>query len=274
MTKQNSTPVLRVLSLGAGVQSTTLALMASAGEISAPDHAVFADTGWEPRAVYEHLDQLIPKVSFPVHVVQAEAGSLKERLKSLPTETDLNRKRFAAVPFYVGEGGMGVRQCTKQYKLQPIRNQIKDLLGITGRSNLPPGSVECWIGISIDEAHRMKPSRDKWMVNRWPLIELSMSRIDCIQWLERAGHAIPPRSSCLGCPYHSDQHWADMRDNTPDEWQETVELDRMIRNAGPGLAPQFMHQARVPLDEAPLLPERAEGQMDLFGNECEGICGT
>lgn len=47
---------LRILSLGAGVQSTTLALMAAHGEIGPmPDCAIFADTGWEPKAVYEHL---------------------------------------------------------------------------------------------------------------------------------------------------------------------------------------------------------------------------
>lgn len=47
---------LRVLSLGAGVQSTTLALMAAHGAVGpTPDCAVFADTGCEPRAVYRHL---------------------------------------------------------------------------------------------------------------------------------------------------------------------------------------------------------------------------
>lgn len=50
---------LRVISLGAGVQSTTMALMAAAGEIGPmPDCAIFADTGWEPAAVYEHLARL------------------------------------------------------------------------------------------------------------------------------------------------------------------------------------------------------------------------
>jgi hypothetical protein len=42
-----------VLSLGAGVQSTTLALMAAHGEVGPmPDCAIFADTCWEPKAVY------------------------------------------------------------------------------------------------------------------------------------------------------------------------------------------------------------------------------
>jgi len=61
---------LRVLSLGAGVQSTTLALMAAHGEVGPmPDCAIFADTGWEPQAVYDHLAWLrSPNVlPFPVH---------------------------------------------------------------------------------------------------------------------------------------------------------------------------------------------------------------
>ena len=46
----------RVLNLGAGVQSTTLLLMSIRGEIAQLDHAIFADTGWEPKAVYQHLE--------------------------------------------------------------------------------------------------------------------------------------------------------------------------------------------------------------------------
>ncbi|HXF81293.1 MAG TPA: hypothetical protein VNN19_00860 [bacterium] len=63
-----------ILSLGAGVQSTTLALMAARGEIERPEAAIFADTGWEPRAVYEHLAWLIAELdgSLPVHVVRKQ----------------------------------------------------------------------------------------------------------------------------------------------------------------------------------------------------------
>jgi 3'-phosphoadenosine 5'-phosphosulfate sulfotransferase (PAPS reductase)/FAD synthetase len=50
---------MKVISLGAGVQSTALALMAANGEIGPmPDCAIFADTGWEPEAVYSHLARL------------------------------------------------------------------------------------------------------------------------------------------------------------------------------------------------------------------------
>lgn len=71
---------LRVLSLGAGVQSTTLALLAAHGVIGPmPDCAIFADTAWEPQAVYDHLAWLMSPnlLPFPVHVVSA--GSLRDR---------------------------------------------------------------------------------------------------------------------------------------------------------------------------------------------------
>lgn len=42
-------PRLKVLSLGAGVQSTTVLLMSWAGELPPLDCAIFADTGWEPQ---------------------------------------------------------------------------------------------------------------------------------------------------------------------------------------------------------------------------------
>ena len=65
--------MLEVISLGAGVQSTTMALMAAHGEIEPmPDYAVFTDTGAEPTAVYKHLEWLrSPNVlPFPVEVMQ------------------------------------------------------------------------------------------------------------------------------------------------------------------------------------------------------------
>lgn len=52
--------MMRIISLGAGVQSTTMALMAAHGAITPmPDCAIFADTGWEPIAVYDHLRWLM-----------------------------------------------------------------------------------------------------------------------------------------------------------------------------------------------------------------------
>ena len=71
---------LVVLSLGAGTQSTVMALMAEQGYngMPKPDLAIFADTGWEPPSVYEHLEWLKGQLSY--EVITVSAGNIKEDL--------------------------------------------------------------------------------------------------------------------------------------------------------------------------------------------------
>jgi hypothetical protein len=171
-------PRLRLISLGAGVQSTTLALMAAHGEIGPmPDAAIFADTGAEPKAVYNYLEWLMSGnvLPFPVHVVSV--GNIKADI----TNADRGKRtRFAAVPFFLKSvdpqfrDGMGRRQCTREYKIDPLRKKQRELLGYKPRERIPPKSVEVWIGISWDEQQRMKDAPEAWQVNRWPLIEKEM----------------------------------------------------------------------------------------------------
>ena len=257
---------IRVLSLGAGVQSTTLALMAAAGELgNMPDCAIFADTGWEPRAVYDHLERLQEALPFPVHIVKG--GNLLSDILSL---ADGTKTRIAAVPWFLsnpdGTTGMGRRQCTAEYKLRPIQRKIVEMLG----GKRPKGGAEMWVGISTDEAIRMKPSRVQYIENRWPLIERRMNRNDCIQWLARAGWTAP-KSSCIGCPFHSNAQW---RALTQEEFEEAVMVDRAIRRQPKFRGEQFMHRSMKPLDEADLRTDAEIGQGDLFGNDCEGMCGV
>jgi hypothetical protein len=71
--------MMHIISLGAGVQSTTMALMAAHGEITPLPHcAIFADTGAEPLGVYRDLDWLERQLPFPVHRVSG--GNLRPRL--------------------------------------------------------------------------------------------------------------------------------------------------------------------------------------------------
>ncbi|CAH1662480.1 adenine nucleotide alpha hydrolase family protein [Chelatococcus asaccharovorans] len=270
---------LRVLSLGAGVQSTTLALMAAHGIVGPmPDLALFADTGWEPASVYEHLRWLMsPNVlPFPVHIVSA--GNIRQNL------LDASRgERWASIPAFTRviqrggrvEIGMIRRQCTGDYKIAPIRRKVRELLGLTRKRSPPFAVAEQWIGISTDEAVRIKPSFEPWQVNRWPLIERRMSRQDCLAWLRRHDYPIPPKSSCIGCPFHSNAAWRRIRDHDPDAWDDAVAIDRAIRSGLRGIRGEvYLHRSAVPLDEADLSIEADHGQLDLWPNECEGMCGV
>jgi hypothetical protein len=269
--------MLHIISLGAGVQSTTMALMAAHGEITPmPDCAIFADTQWEPRTVYEHLRWLMsPNVlPFPVHIVTA--GNIRADLLRRHSE---RAGRFVTIPAYSvskrGKEGMGQRQCTANYKIEPLHKKLRELLGKQARDRIAAGSVEKWLGISTDEVIRATPSRVAYCNNRFPLIENRISRRDCLAWLERNGYPRPPKSACVGCPYHDDAAWRAIKDNSPEEWRQAVEVDRAIREPILGIvAEQFLHRSRVPLDQADLRTDAELGQGDLFDHECEGMCGV
>lgn len=258
---------MNIISLGAGVQSTTMALLAAHGEITPmPDCAIFADTGWEPKAVYEHLAWLMSSnvLPFPVHVVTA--GDIRA---DAIAKVNTTGQRFASIPWFLrmpnGDDAMGRRQCTKEYKLRPVQRKVVELIG--GR---PKGGATVWIGISTDESFRVKPSRVQYIVNRHPLIEARMNRNDCLRWIERNGYPTPPKSSCIGCPFHSDDEW---RALSADEFQDAIEVDAAIRKQ-PGIrGAQFMHRSLKPLAEVDLSTAEDRGQMNLFLNECEGMCG-
>ncbi len=286
-----NTPLLRVLSLGAGVQSSTLYLMALAGEFDhRPEVAIFADTQWGPRATYEWLHELERIGGQTIPIMRVSVGNLRDDVIR-----GVNRKtRIANIPFFTqgadGRASLLRRTCTSEYKITPIGREVRRLLdarrdraGITGR--LPPGSVEQWIGISRDEASRMKDSRVAYIQMRWPLIEKNMTRRDCLDWLALNGYPKPPKSACIGCPFHDDKFWRDMKDNRPDEWRDAVEFDAFIRQFGStdqsgvmrGMrkgGEAYLHRSLKPLSKVDLSTAEERGQPNLFENECEGMCGV
>jgi hypothetical protein len=261
-------PDLTVISLGAGVQSTTLLLMAVQGDLPKPDAAVFADTGWEPKAVYEHLDWL--------EGVTNAAGIPLYRVTAGDIRADaLNEERgFAAMPLYSmnkdARPSSLRRQCTREYKITPIQRKVRELLG--GKTH--GKQAQLWMGISLDEVQRMKPSRVQYIEHRWPLIEQRMSRNDCLLWLDRNGYERPPKSSCIGCPLHDTRYWQWLKKTAPDEFEDAAQFDDQIRNKATRIGePVYLHRKMIPLREVDLSTPEDHGQINMFDSECTGYCG-
>ena len=281
----------RILSLGAGVQSTALLLLAAQGRIKTFDIAVFADTGWEPQSVYEHLDRLVEKVAKP-------AGIRVERVSFGDLRADsLSPDYTTTLPLFIdnldGSAGMLNRQCTQNYKLIPIYRLVRRLLGASesrrtcpqcegtgtrvspaaraaGTLSLgecsvcrgtgmklrvgPVTEVEAYvsmaIGFSTDEIVRVSPSRRKYVIHEYPLLDLGWSRKDTMDYLVSEGFASTPRSACIGCPYHSQDEWRRLRHTAPHEWADAVRFDEGIRSI-PGSSgiqgEAFLHRDRIPL---------------------------
>lgn len=258
-----------VLSLGAGVQSSTMALMAGLGELTPmPIAAIFADTGDEPKAVYQHLAWLATKLPFPIHLTRRGERTLSQAL--------LDGDDAARIPAFVKGSGLSGRQCTRNFKLRPIRQEVRRLLDKGPRDFIPTGSVEMWVGISTDESWRMKPSGAGYIVNRFPLIEAGMSRQECKRWLLAHGFPIPPKSACRYCPYQDDARHLERQRTDPEDHQRNIDLDEALRtpeNIARFRGELYLHRSRRPLAEVDFALG-GKDQQDLFLNECEGMCGV
>ena len=231
MIDKNRTRTLVVLSLGAGVQSSTMALMAAKGDLPKVDCAIFADTMYENSASYKYLKYLESLLPFPIYKVSK--GNIKEDMLAARGTTD-----FVVAPFYTqetisGKKGMIRRQCTSSYKIVPIQQKIRELCGVGYGKHFPKDKyVEQWIGINF---------------------------------------IIPEKSACICCPFHDDKYWKNLKIKYPTEFADAVALDKEIRTISKDKnIKNYTHRSCKPLDEVDFDPDK--NQLDMFENECEGVC--
>lgn len=318
----------RILSLGAGVQSTMVAL----ASMLDPDWpslsaAIFADTQWEPREVYEHLEWLkgvCQENGLPLIVVTH--GDLRhdslhhERGAAMPVFLQQTRQiptGYVPCPTCRGQGVFPVpdaewsgegerpvigcetchqegqvpsswrevmeqgkivgRACTGNYKVKPVRRIIQRMRRATAEATGEPAPhVLQVMGISLDEATRMRDTGVRYMTNEYPLVDRRISRLGCENWMKQRGFGAP-RSACIGCPFHNDHEWRRIRE-VPEEWADAVRYDyeqREHRLTGGGTlrGVPFLHSSLVPLDQVDLSTPEDHGQGTLWENECEGMCG-
>lgn len=274
------------LSLGAGVQSSTIALMAKHGEITPmPDAAIFADTKAEPESVYRWLDWLEKELPFPVHRV-SRGDMTQESLLIKQRKDGMGCWSKNLIPAFIqnkdGSRGIMGRQCTFSYKVEQLEKAARRLGQIKrGQKNV---TVTQWIGISWDEIQRIKPSRMAWSQHRWPLVELRMGRRDCLKWMKSHGYPEPPRSACIYCPFKSDKEWRKLRDEEPEEFNRAIKFEKDLQLVKEKTERKkgvpFLHPSCVPLDMVDFRTDIERGQLSLwldeqsFGNECEGMCGV
>jgi len=272
-----------IISLGAGVQSSTMALMAAHGEIMPmPTCAIFADTHAEPNSVYRWLEFLEVQLPFPIHRVSN--GSLTHRTLSIRTNRKTGNDYYSnQIPAFMlnpdGSHGQVSRHCTYDYKILPIRKAVRSIAGIK-RGQATVGVIQ-WIGISLDEIRRMKPSRDPWSEFRWPLIDMRMTRRHCLDWMRLRGYPEPPRSACVYCPYHHDTEWRRLKSDEPDAFTEAVRVERELQKLHGGITVNgkingtpFLNSRCKPLDTIDFSSDTDRGQLMLWDDECDGVCGV
>lgn len=254
-------PDLTILSLGWGVQSFTLAAMSALGELPPLDFAIHADTTHEQAETYRFVAKWTPWLErWGVKVVNVKGSN-----------TDLVKNgRETPIPAFTlsetGKYGQLRRQCTDHWKIRPMRKHITSVLG-TNRGV----TVEQWLGVSLDEVERARLSDVRYIVHSYPLLDNRVRRAECVNWLNSKGLEVPPKSSCVFCPYHNKQVWRDLKYEQPADFERACHADEKIRHTRPPY-PLFVHPARKPLRELDLRVEVDFGQLSLFSEECNGVC--
>lgn len=275
---------MKILSLGLGVQSTALYYMSSMGELPSVDYAIFVDTGREKKKTIQYLKFLqqwkIENNGIPIIVIRR-----KNLYKDLLNSENSTGQRFSSIPAFTknedGSTGMLRRQCTNEYKIEQVDKVIREILDL---KNLLGQHIEVWKGISLEEIERLSIPESHWKIHVYPLCGYEVTKsgsnkIDCgikrtrndiINWYLYHNLPIPPKSSCVFCPYQSDAAWYDMKINEPSDFKAAVRVDKAIRNSTKkGIISQaFLHDSCMPLDQIVF----KQGLPDLWHGECSGAC--
>jgi hypothetical protein len=271
--------VIRIASWGAGLQSTTMIAMSALGDLDPLDHVIHCDPGWERTETVAARDWYTDWYrNHGLHVTTLQTGNIRKQGGS----------PHGHIPFWTADGGPLRRQCTRLYKIRPARRFARQLLGL--HPSLPPNpepnSIEQWLGITTDEWTRARRSDVSYIRNRWPLLELHMTREDCATWLQEHDLPVPVKSACVICPYRRAQEWIDIREQEPEQFAAAIAFDEYHRHL-PDLPPNpndldadtvYIWDGRVPLAEADLEASAARDrrtygtQLPLFACE-SGYCG-
>lgn len=256
---------LLFFNIGAGVQSTALALMAALEQIERPDAMVFADTGWEPAAVYDNLAWIERELAQPIDVplIRVSAGNVRD--DALRTDGP-----YLSLPLHVlhpgGAHSVIRRACTRDRKVRPIERLVRASLGARIHADGKVGRVPAGrratqiIGFSHDEptrAERINDDAPAYAEYDTPLITMGLTRQGCQHLLAKHGRPDVAKSACVGCPLSGNARWRAMKAGQPAEWADACEFDERIRHGHPGFptplrGQAFVHRSRVPLADANL----------------------
>jgi hypothetical protein len=290
---------MRVLSLGAGDQSTAVYLLAANDEIASIDYAIFADTGEEPAWVYETVKGLgdyrtpdgRPGAPILVRWLCDESG---RQVRLGDQLIDGNEGRFASIPAFIRHPnlyekgrpaqGKGRRQCTREFKTAVVEATIRrELLGLEKGERFGGPRMTQVFGFDWSEGERIfrvkgRLASGPLSVGEFPLFDLGWRRSDCHAYTkEMLGREVLP-SACTFCPLVTDAFRRLVRDRDPDGHRRACDVDARLRldgsAASKGLDGElYVHRSMVPLSEVDLDADLDQQELPMMVGDCEGLCG-
>lgn len=273
---------LTTISYGGGVQSTAMLVLSATGRLPKVDAALFANVGDDsehPATLAYVRDVAVPWAAehgITVHELRRSRrdGTLFPSLWSAIVDHQGTDTLKEPIPVRGMNGAPLSRSCTADWKVGAVGKWLKQ----NGATAADPATV--WIGISTDEIQRV--GNKKVMPYEqpiYPLIDLGLSRSDCMRVIADAGLPVPPKSSCFFCPFHRPLTWSEMARDEPDLFEKSAQLEDLLneRRKTLGKDPVYLTRFGLPLREA-IKP--AQGMLPIFDvspdmDTCDsGYCWT
>ena len=246
-----------VFSCGGGVQSTACLVLAAQGVIPYRTF-VFANVGdhAESPDTIRYIEQVLKPCAAQHGIEWIDVQRMRRDGTPVDLCEELHRPiRSIDIPVRMSNGAPGNRNCTVEFKIKPIAKWIK--------RNAPGCTLGK--GISTDEPHRATPSRESdGYTSAYPLIELGISRSDCLRIVREAGLPQPPKSSCWFCPYKTTDQWIAMRREKPELFAATAELEEMLNRKRAEIGKDAVYISGVGARKALPITEAIPDQLGLF----------
>lgn len=240
--------MIRVFAFGGGVQSMAGMVLTAQRRLHY-DAFVFAHVGEDSERPgtlrYIQCYARLYADDHDINLVEVRKTTRKSPKTLYQYLMDDNRS--VSIPMRLSNGAPGKRNCTTDWKIEPIAKWLKK----QGATPNHPAVVA--LGISVDESHRARTdSGIAWETLEYPLLDLRLTRSACAQIITDAGLPVPPKSACWFCPYKRMREWQDMRRLTPDTFQRACALEERLnvkRNAMGRDVVRF-HRSLKPLADA------------------------
>jgi hypothetical protein len=244
-------------SYGGGTQSVAIAVLVAQGKLPVPECIVIADTGHERQRTWDYTQQYVEPLLATV------GASIQIAPHTLATVGLFAKDGKTLIPAFAGPDSKLDTFCSNEWKKRVIRRYLRE------RGYGPERPVATWIGYSVDEVGRAKPSDVAWQEHRWPLLwDVPMRRHECVTLIERVGLPSPPRSSCYFCPLHGQAEWREIRDHEPSDWQKAIKYDALFYERN-GVR---LHRSMAPLAEADIDAPDSRDDPNQLGLIDDGTC--
>ena len=234
----------RILSFGAGVQTTALAIMVAQGKLKV-DAVVFADTGAERPETYWYMENyskpLLEKAGVPLIIVRNEQPYYQPDLYGFLW-------RIQNIPSFQQ------RRCADHFKIRPIKKWVAKR------------DVEMLVGFSLDEAYRSKKPRHLWATESFPLIDIGITAQQCQAIIQNFGWPKPTKSSCFFCQFQTPFEWQWLKNTHLDLFQKALDLEANFHQRRPDMRDTFGLYRGTPLRHL------AEGKQMPMGLILERSC--